>query len=155
MPAGTVAVMAPMVTGVLEVEARAGPLNCSTAWPGVDEPSKEKRAPVKADNSLVKVEKTASSAISASLDYYRAMRDAMSEAAFFTTYGNVFSLYVADKPASHADARAMFDEQIGWAVEAGVDLIIGETYSHGGEALLAVERMKRSGLPDKLGWTVV
>ena len=36
-------------------------------------------------------------AISASLDYYRAMRDATSEAAFFPTYGNVFSLYIADK----------------------------------------------------------
>ena len=45
----------------------------------------------------VKVEKATSAAISASLDYYRAMRDAMSEAAFFPTYGNVFSLYVADK----------------------------------------------------------
>ena len=44
-----------------------------------------------------KLEKTASTAISASLDYYRALRDATSEAAFFQTYGNVFSLYVADK----------------------------------------------------------
>jgi pimeloyl-ACP methyl ester carboxylesterase len=49
------------------------------------------------DNAVRKVERTASTAISASLDYYRAMRDAMSEAAFFLTYGNVFSLYLADK----------------------------------------------------------
>ncbi|MFO1311439.1 MAG: DUF3141 domain-containing protein [Burkholderiales bacterium] len=56
-----------------------------------------KRAPVDGGNAVRKLEKTASSAISASLDYYRAMRDAMSEAAFFLTYGNVFSLYVADK----------------------------------------------------------
>ena len=62
--------------------------------------------------------------------------------------GNICNtgVYVVDKPSSHDDARAMFDEQIGWAVEAGVDFIIGETYSHGGEALIAAERLKRSGL---------
>ena len=38
--------------------------------------------------------------ISASLDYYRAMRDAVSEAAFFQLYGNLFSLYLADKQAA-------------------------------------------------------
>ena len=38
-----------------------------------------------------------SEAVSASLDYYREVRDATSEAAFFQTYGNVFSLYLADK----------------------------------------------------------
>jgi pimeloyl-ACP methyl ester carboxylesterase len=56
-----------------------------------------KRMTVAPDNALRRLEKTASSAISASLDYYRAIRDATSEAAFFATYGNVFSLYVADK----------------------------------------------------------
>ena len=45
-----------------------------------------------------------SEAISASLDYYRAIRDATSEAMFFQTYGNVFSLYLADKHV--ADERA-------------------------------------------------
>jgi pimeloyl-ACP methyl ester carboxylesterase len=67
---------------------------------------RDKRAPVAPDNALKKVEKAASSAISASLDYYRAMRDAMSEAAFFLTYGNVFSLYVADKRGRDAQAVA-------------------------------------------------
>ena len=50
-----------------------------------------------------KVEKMLSEAISASLDYYREIRDATSEAAFFQTYGNVFSLYLADK--HEADER--------------------------------------------------
>jgi hypothetical protein len=67
---------------------------------------KSNRAPAAPDNAVVKLEKTASSAISASLDYYRAMRDAMSEAAFFLTYGNVFSLYVADKHEREAQAVA-------------------------------------------------
>jgi hypothetical protein len=67
---------------------------------------REKRAPAAPDNALVKLERTASTAISASLDYYRAMRDAMSEAAFFLTYGNVFSLYVADKHGRDTQAVA-------------------------------------------------
>ncbi len=49
------------------------------------------------DNPGIKVQKLMSEAISASLDYYRESRDATSEAAFFQTYGNVFSLYLADK----------------------------------------------------------
>jgi hypothetical protein len=44
-----------------------------------------------------------SEAVSASLDYYREVRDATSEAKFFQTYGNVFSLYLADK--HEADER--------------------------------------------------
>jgi hypothetical protein len=35
--------------------------------------------------------------LSASLDYYRDVRDATSEAQFFQTYGNMFALYLADK----------------------------------------------------------
>jgi hypothetical protein len=65
-----------------------------------------KRAQADEGNAITKVERTASGAISASLDYYRAMRDAMSEAAFFLTYGNVFSLYVADKQAALPQATA-------------------------------------------------
>jgi hypothetical protein len=45
-----------------------------------------------------RMERAMSEATSASLDYYRDMRDAASEAAFFLTYGNLFSLYLADKP---------------------------------------------------------
>jgi hypothetical protein len=82
-------------------------LNPWLAWTGAAaEAVRARRAPVADDNALRRVEKTASSAISASLDYYRAMRDAMSEAAFFTTYGNVFSLYVADKQAAKPQAAA-------------------------------------------------
>ncbi len=63
--------------------------------------------------------------------------------------GNICNtgVWVDGKAASHDAARAMFDEQIGWAVEAGVDFIIGETYSHGGEAVVALERLRKSGLP--------
>jgi hypothetical protein len=73
-------------------------LNPWLAWvKPAAEAVRAQRAAADPDNAVTKIEKTASTAISASLDYYRAMRDAMSEAAFFLTYGNVFSLYVADK----------------------------------------------------------
>jgi len=49
--------------------------------------------------------------------------------------------------SSLAAVRAMFDEQVGWAVEAGADFLIGETFSYVGEAMLALEAMRQSGLP--------
>ena len=57
------------------------------------------------------------------------------------------SIWGPDDAASQRQARKIFDEQIGWAVDAGVDFIVGETYSFGGEALLALEAIKRSGTP--------
>jgi pimeloyl-ACP methyl ester carboxylesterase len=76
-------------------------LNPWLAWVGpAAEMVKEHRQPVEQDNAALKLEKAMSATISASLEYYRAVRDAASEAAFFQTYGNVFSLYVADKRAA-------------------------------------------------------
>jgi betaine-homocysteine S-methyltransferase len=57
------------------------------------------------------------------------------------------SIYGPDDPKSHRQARRIFDEQVGWAVDAGVDFIVGETYSWGGEALLALEAIRRAEKP--------
>jgi len=57
------------------------------------------------------------------------------------------NVYSPDDPAAERDVRAMFEEQVGWALEAGVDYVVGETYTWGSEALLAVEEIKRAGLP--------
>src|SRR5256884_4936921 len=46
------------------------------------------------------------------------------------------SIYGPDDAASHRQARRIFDEQIGWAVGAGVDCIVGGTDSFGGRAPL-------------------
>jgi uncharacterized protein DUF3141 len=62
-----------------------------------------------------RIERMMAEATSAALDYYRDMRDAVSEAAFFLTYGNLFSMYLADKPreagrepaGAPADAREL------------------------------------------------
>jgi betaine-homocysteine S-methyltransferase len=48
---------------------------------------------------------------------------------------------------SRRTVRAMFEEQVGWASEAGVDYVIAETISWGEEALLALEVVKDAGLP--------
>jgi betaine-homocysteine S-methyltransferase len=56
------------------------------------------------------------------------------------------NVFVGDD-ASRKTVRAMFEEQVGWAVEAGVDFIIGETFSWGEEALIALDTIKRAGKP--------
>ncbi|MBA2294241.1 MAG: homocysteine S-methyltransferase family protein [Actinobacteria bacterium] len=56
------------------------------------------------------------------------------------------NVFVADAESRGA-VRAMFEEQVGWAVEAGVDFVIGETFSWGEEALIALETIERAGLP--------
>jgi betaine-homocysteine S-methyltransferase len=48
---------------------------------------------------------------------------------------------------SRREVRAMFDEQLEWAVDAGVDMVIAETFSYGEEALIALEAIKETGLP--------
>lgn len=75
------------------------------------------------------------------------------------------NVFVGDD-ASRTLVRAMFEEQVGWAVDAGVDYIIGETFSWGEEALIALDVIKQTGLPAVItlsihqdpatreGWTV-
>jgi betaine-homocysteine S-methyltransferase len=62
--------------------------------------------------------------------------------------GNVCNTNVYE-PQSPAvpDVRAAFEEQVAWAAEAGADLIIAETFSWLGEALLALEAIRAAGLP--------
>jgi betaine-homocysteine S-methyltransferase len=53
----------------------------------------------------------------------------------------------APDEASRRVVRAMFEEQCAWAAEAGVDFVIGETFSYAEEALLALEVIRAAGLP--------
>lgn len=57
------------------------------------------------------------------------------------------NIYDPANPDARRRVRAMFEEQVGWADEAGVDYIIGETFSYAGEALLALEVIQEAGLP--------
>src|ERR1700741_4298059 len=56
-------------------------------------------------------------------------------------------MYEPESRAAADRVRETFDEQLRVQMEEGVDFIIGETFSWLGEALLAVERAKRTGLP--------
>jgi betaine-homocysteine S-methyltransferase len=56
---------------------------------------------------------------------------------------NVF----APDDESRAAVWAMFEEQVGWAMEAGVDFVIGETFSWGEEALIALDVITEAGVP--------
>lgn len=63
--------------------------------------------------------------------------------------GNL-SLTWAYDPADSASAdrvRALFDRQLEVQMEAGIDMVIGETFTWMGEALLAAERALATGLP--------
>jgi betaine-homocysteine S-methyltransferase len=64
--------------------------------------------------------------------------------------GNISNTWVYD----HRDAestsetvRTMYEEQIRWATEEGVDFIVAETLDYVGEALIALEVIKEFGLP--------
>jgi betaine-homocysteine S-methyltransferase len=56
-------------------------------------------------------------------------------------------MYEPDGASAADRVRKTFDEQLAVQIDEGVDFIIGETFSWLGEALIAVERATRTGLP--------
>lgn len=48
--------------------------------------------------------------------------------------------------------RAMYEEQVRWAVDEGVDLILAETLNHVGEAEIALELIQEAGLPSVINF---
>jgi pimeloyl-ACP methyl ester carboxylesterase len=82
-------------------------MNPWLGWLGpAAEAVKAQRLALAADDPSRRAEKGFSELTSASLDYTRAVRDALSEAAFFQIYGNLFSLYLADRAEAEAAAPA-------------------------------------------------
>ena len=72
-------------------------LNPWLAWLGpAAQQVKAQRQALSADHPMRRAEAMESELVSASLDYYRGLRDAVTEAAFFLTYGNLYSFYLAD-----------------------------------------------------------
>jgi betaine-homocysteine S-methyltransferase len=63
--------------------------------------------------------------------------------------GNICNTNVYDPAdsATGAEVRAMFDEQVRWAEEAGVDFIIAETLEFHAEAEIALDAIRATGLP--------
>ena len=63
--------------------------------------------------------------------------------------GNVCNTWAYDPadPATSATVRDQYTEQLGWAVEEGIDFVISETNDYLGEALIALEVTQSLGLP--------
>jgi betaine-homocysteine S-methyltransferase len=63
--------------------------------------------------------------------------------------GNICNTNVFDPGdrETSRQVRGMFSEQVAWAAEAGVDFVIGETYSYASEALVALEVIQQAELP--------
>ncbi len=59
--------------------------------------------------------------------------------------GDLCNTNIYDPSDSKAikEAERIFDEQVGWAVEAGVDYFVAETFGWAGEALLALRSIRR------------
>ena len=68
---------------------------------------KANRQTMNADEAPRRFERVGADLWSACLDYYRAMRDAASETGFFQTYGNMYSVYLADKYEARPAERAI------------------------------------------------
>lgn len=52
-----------------------------------------------------------------------------------------------DPDRSAKVVRAIFKEQVDWAVQGNVDFVIAETFGHLGEAMIALETIKEADLP--------
>jgi betaine-homocysteine S-methyltransferase len=63
--------------------------------------------------------------------------------------GNVCNshLFDTEDSSTHDAVRLMLREQIAWAAEAEIDFVIAETFPFCEEALIAVQEVKRAGLP--------
>ncbi|XP_013418187.1 betaine--homocysteine S-methyltransferase 1-like, partial [Lingula anatina] len=55
------------------------------------------------------------------------------------------TIYDPDNPTINAYVKEIFKEQVVWAVEEGADYIVGETFRHFGEAMMALETIQEFG----------
>jgi len=64
--------------------------------------------------------------------------------------GNICNTWVYDhnnKTKTEAKVRKIYEEQVQWAVEEGIDFVIAETLDYFGEGLIALEVIKKHNLP--------
>jgi len=63
--------------------------------------------------------------------------------------GNICNsnVYDPDSSDTHTQTRGMFEEQVAWAADEGVDFVIGETFRYAEEARLALQVIREAGLP--------
>ena len=63
--------------------------------------------------------------------------------------GNISNsnIWKQDDKESQLEVERMFNEMIGWAVDEGADMLIGETFYYAEEAYKALQVMRKTGLP--------
>jgi pimeloyl-ACP methyl ester carboxylesterase len=79
---------------------------------------KAQRQALASDHPARQIESTVSEVLSASLDCYRALRDAVAEATFFQVYGNLFAFYLGDERDSETVAPAVDARELPFVKEA-------------------------------------
>jgi len=106
---------------------------------------KNARQPVADSHPARRAGELVSEEVSASLDLYRDLRDATSEAMFFAVYGNIFSFHMADQREAEEQAAAIEDPRdLPWVREALLSIDKGGY--HAAIARTAV-LVKREGVP--------
>lgn len=115
------------------------------AWLGpMAEMVKRQRHALDADAPGRRVETALSEVVSASLDFYREFRDAVSEVLFFEMYGNLFSLEQLERPTDEEAGEAKDEVQLALKRE------VSESFEKGGypEAVARVfSLLARPGKP--------
>jgi hypothetical protein len=103
------------------------------------------------EQPLRRVERMLSEMIGASLDFYRDMRDATSEALFYQIYGNLFGLYPAEaEEAAEQRAEQAQDARALSFVQAALDAITQGGYPEAVARVAAL--LARRGRPLPLAW---
>ena len=94
-------------------------LNPWLSWLGpAAQAVKAQRKPAAPDHPARQIESTVSEMTNASLDCYRALRDAAAEATFFQIYGNLDTFYLADQRAEKTSAQPKDPREIPLVKEA-------------------------------------
>lgn len=70
--------------------------------------------------------------------------------------GNICNtnIFTPGDAASARQVRAIFEEQVGWAVDAGVDFLLAETLSFLGEAEIALDVIQQAKLPSVINFAI-
>ena len=119
---------------------------------------KAHRQPLDENDPWRRLENSGAELVSASLDLYRATRDAATEASFFGIYANMYSLYLADKQPAQLETEAAAEVRALPFVQEALDSIAEGGYTeafarlaslratHQGELLPLSQLVKRKEL---------
>lgn len=106
---------------------------------------KAHRQPLDADDPWRRLENSGAELVSASLDLYRATRDAATEASFFSIYANMYSLYLADKQPAQPGTEAAADVRALPFVQEALESIAEGGYAEAFARLASLRALQHQG----------